>query len=72
MYGVLELLTAVCVVGALKTILFVVSAALILVDEGMRSVLGLSAKYARNFSTAIAFAPDLRPRPTLRGNAREG
>jgi hypothetical protein len=60
MYGLLELLTVVCVVVVLAVILFVVSAAVIVVNEGMRSVLGLSAKYVRqvaSFSTAIPFAP---------------
>jgi len=47
MYCLLELLTLVGVAVALATILFAVSAAFILVDEGMRSVLGLSARFFR-------------------------
>ncbi|MGD0127003.1 MAG: hypothetical protein ABSF46_16720 [Terriglobia bacterium] len=44
MYFVSELFSAVCVVVLVATILFLVSAAAILADEGMRSVIALSAK----------------------------
>lgn len=47
MYCFLELLTLVGGVVVLAMILFAVSAAFILVDEGMRFVLGLSAKFLR-------------------------
>ena len=47
MYCLLELLTLVGVVVALAMILFAISAAFILVDEGMRTVLGLSARFLR-------------------------
>lgn len=56
MYCLLEPLTVVCVVMVLAMILFVVGAAVIVVSEGIRCVLGLSAKYVRqvaSFSTAI-------------------
>ena len=55
MYCLLELLTLVGVVVVLAMILFAISAVFILVDEGMRSVAGLSAKVFRPlvaFSTA--------------------
>jgi hypothetical protein len=53
MYCFLELLAVVGVVMVLAMILFAVSAAFILVDEGMRSVLGLSAKFLRQI---VAFS----------------
>ena len=53
MYCLLELLTLVGVVVVLAMILFAISAAFILVDAGMRSVLGLSAKF---FRPIVAFS----------------
>jgi hypothetical protein len=53
MYCLLELLTLVGVVVALALILFAVGAAFILVDEGMRSVLGLSTRFLRQI---VAFS----------------
>ncbi len=56
MYCLLELLTVVGVVVALATILFVVSAAAIVIDEGMRWVIERPARairHALSFSTAI-------------------
>jgi hypothetical protein len=55
MYCLLALLTVVGVVVVLAMVLFVASAAVIVIDEGMRFALGLSAKYLRQiltFSTA--------------------
>lgn len=56
MYCLLELLAVVCLVVFLSTILFVVGATVILVDEGLRSVLRLPAQYVRqvvSFSTSM-------------------
>jgi hypothetical protein len=55
MYCFLELLTVVGLMVFLATILFAVATAIILVDEGMRSLVGLFAKLSRPivaFSTA--------------------
>lgn len=56
MYCLLELLTIVCLLVVLALILFVIGAAVIVVDEGVRYVLGLSVKNLRQvpcFATAI-------------------
>ncbi|SPE28887.1 exported hypothetical protein [Acidobacteriia bacterium SbA2] len=58
MYFLLVLLTAVCVVVLVATILFVVGAAAILADEGMRIVIVLPTKKSvrpfASFSMAIS------------------
>ncbi len=56
MYCLLELLTVVGLVVVVATILFVASATVIVIDEGMRWVFGRSAKSVRHvpsFSPAI-------------------
>jgi hypothetical protein len=56
MYCLLELLAIVCLLAVLALILFVVGAAVIVIGEGVRYVLGLSAKNLRQvpcFATAI-------------------
>lgn len=57
MYCLVELLAVVCLVALVATILFVVSAGVILVDEGMRSVLRLSARYLRQVATLSTATP---------------
>jgi len=51
MYCLFELLTVVCLVVIVAAILFVVCAAVILVNEGVRNVLGLSAEHSRRVAS---------------------
>jgi len=69
MYCLLELLAVVSLVVFLATILFVVSAAAILVDEGMRSVLHLSARYARQVARFSIAMPTGWKRASLTNSA---
>ena len=64
MYCLLELLTIVCAVVILETLLFLVSSAVIIVSSRIPSVLKLSGKPARqvaSFSNALQLAPNVRP-----------
>jgi hypothetical protein len=54
MYCLFELLTAVCLVAFVAAVLLVVCAAVILVNEGMRNVLGLSAGCARQVASFLS------------------
>ncbi len=57
MYCLLELLTVIGVVVLLATNLFVVSAAVVVVDEGMRFVHGLLAQHVRQVSSSSITIP---------------
>jgi len=57
MYCLLELLTVIGVVVLLATILFVVSAAVVVVDEGMRFVYGLLPQHVRQVSRSSIAIP---------------
>jgi len=57
MYFLLELLTMVCLVVLVATILFVVGAAVIMVDEGLRSVVELSANSIRQVASFSSATP---------------
>ena len=56
MYCLLELLTVVSLVAFVAAILFVVCAAVILVGEGIRNVLGLSAGCLRQVASFLSTA----------------
>jgi hypothetical protein len=56
MYRLFELLTVACFVVFVAAILFVVCAAVILVDEEMRNVLGLSAGCVRQVASFLSTA----------------
>ena len=56
MYCLLELLTVVSLVAFVAAILFVVCAAVILVGEGIRYVLGLSAGCLRQVASFLSTA----------------
>jgi hypothetical protein len=57
MYCLSELLTVVGAVVVLAMILFVVGAAVIVVDEGIRSALGLLAKWVRQVAGSSIVVP---------------
>lgn len=56
MYCLIELLTVVCLVVFLAAIFYVVCAAVILADAGIRNVLGLSAGCLRQVAS-FSFTP---------------
>ena len=56
MYCLFELLTVACLVVFVAGILFVVCAAMILVDAGMRKLLGLSAGCVRQVASFLTTA----------------
>jgi hypothetical protein len=56
MYCLFELLAVVCLVVFVAAILFVVCAAVILVNEGIRNVLGLSAGCVRQVASFLTTA----------------
>ena len=74
MYFTLELLALVSVVAVLGTLLFTISAALVVLMKGMRSVLRLSAGYIHQvarFRSAIPSTSDLRLWTAVRRIAHE-
>ena len=56
MYCLFELLTVVFLVAFAAAVLFVVCAAVILVNEGIRNVLGLSAQCVRQVASFLTAA----------------
>jgi hypothetical protein len=56
MYSIFELLTVACLVMFVAAILFVVCAAVILVNEGIRNALGLSAGCVRQVASFLSTA----------------
>ena len=56
MYCLFELLTVACLVVFVAAILFVVCAAVILVNQGMRNALGLSAGCVRQVARFLSTA----------------
>lgn len=56
MYCLFELLTVVCLIVSVAAILFVVCATVILVNEGIRNVLGLSAGCVRQVVSFLSTA----------------
>ena len=56
MYCLFELLTVVCLVVFVAAILFMLCAAVILINEGIRNVLGLSAGCVRQVASFLTTA----------------